>query len=399
MSYKVRQLILDSGERLPVLCSATGMPIGNPLLYVLTELRARGRSSATIRHAMEAVMVLCMTLDRQRISLDDRLRRGTFLQLHELDLIVRDASQKIRAIASDAIAPIGRASAASRLHYILQYLRWHASRHLLLIDIRTDEYLALRDRIERACSSLKARSPCAGVRSEIDQRQGLSEEHLNKVLLTAGGANDQSIWTNEHARTRNRLLLRWFLDLGVRRGEILGVRTSDIDFQQNIVRIARRADSKHDPRAQQPLVKTKARDLSLSDDLAESTYDYVMGLRAKQGAARRHDYLFVASGSGRPLSLAGLSKIFTVMRAADPNFPQELTPHVLRHTWNDRFSLTMEKSGINPEMEKKMRSMLMGWSPTSDTAAVYTRRHVRKMASQAMKDMQKQLRIQGGKNE
>lgn len=113
MSYQIRMLVMGSGERLPVLCAADSQPLGSPLLYALTELRARGRSSATIRHAMEAVMVLSMTLDKLHICLDSRLKQGTFLQLHELDMIVRDASQKIRAFGSASITPVCQASVAS----------------------------------------------------------------------------------------------------------------------------------------------------------------------------------------------------------------------------------------------------------------------------------------------
>lgn len=189
-------------------------------------------------------------------------------------------------------------------------------------------------------------------------------------------------------------MLRWFLELGLRRGELLGVRTSDIDFQKGIVRIARRADSKSDPRAQQPLVKTRSRDLYLSDGLADATYDYILKLRGVQGKANRYEQLFVANGSGKPLSLSGLNKSFRAMRKSVVGLPVDLTPHVLRHTWNDIFSQQMERSGTNPEMEKKMRSMLMGWSPTSDTASTYTRRHVQKKAAQALKDMQERLSLQ-----
>lgn len=42
-------------------------------------------------------------------------------------------------------------------------------------------------------------------------------------------------------------MLRWLLELGIRRGELLGVRLCDVDFQKLEVFIARRADSKDDP--------------------------------------------------------------------------------------------------------------------------------------------------------
>jgi integrase len=205
----------------------------------------------------------------------------------------------------------------------------------------------------------------------------------------------QQVWQNEHAQARNQLILRWLLELGIRRGELLGVRLCDIDFQKLEVFIARRADAKDDPRAQQPNAKTFERILPLSEELAEMTHDYVMWSRANQGLSRRHDFLFISGGTGKPLSIAGANKLFVELREAGLNLPEEVTAHVLRHSWNDRFSKEMERAGVTPEAEQKMRSVLMGWSPASETAATYTRRYVRERASRAMKGMQGQLNARG----
>lgn len=394
MKYKIRLLMMSSGERLPILCTSDGQPLMAPIVYILTELRAQGRSSATLRHALEAIMVLQMTLDEQQIDLDARMRGGKYLQVHEIDLIARTANHPIRSIEGEVTRQLSRTSAANRIHYILQYLRWHAYAYLMQLDGHEKAYLALRDRVEKACSSLKARSPSLSVRSQSDQRQGLNDQALEVLQRVLDGVTE--VWQNEHAKARNQLMLKWLLELGIRRGELLGVRLRDIDFQRLEVHIARRADTKDDPRANQPLTKTHERVLSLSEDLAELTQNYVIWCRANQGSSRRHDYLFVSGGTGKPLSLAGANKLFVALRTAGLNLPVDLTAHVLRHSWNDRFSKEMERAGVSPELEQKMRSVLMGWSPTSESAATYTRRYVRQRASEAMKSMQGRLRMDGG---
>jgi integrase len=394
MKYQVRLLVMSSGERLPVLCTSNGQPMMEPMLYILTELRAQGRSSATIRHALEAIMVLQMTLDQQQIDLNARMCGGKHLQLHEVDLIARRANQPIRAFGQNSARQLSRASAANRLHYIHQYLRWQAFGFLMQLDSHEKAYLALRDRVDKACNALKARSPCLTIRSQSDQRQGLSDQSLTALNAVMDGA--QQVWQNEHAQARNQLMLRWLLELGIRRGELLGVRLCDVDFQKLEVFIARRADSKDDPRSQQPLAKTHQRVLPISEELAEMTHNYVMWRRANQGLSRRHDFLFVAGGTGKPLSIAGANKLFVALREAGLNIPEGVTAHILRHSWNDRFSKEMERAGVTPEAEQKMRSVLMGWSPTSETAATYTRRYVRERASRAMKSMQGQLSVNGG---
>lgn len=394
MKYQVRLLVMSSGERLPVLCTSDGQPLIGPMVYVLTELRAQGRSSATIRHSLEAIMVLQMALDQQQIDLDARMRGGKYLQIHEVDLIARTANQPIRAFEREPAKQLSRASAANRLHYILQYLRWQAFGYLMQLDAHENGYLALRDRVEKACNALKARSPCLSIRSQSDQRQGLSDKSLAVLQTVVDGV--QQVWKNEHAQARNQLMLRWLLELGIRRGELLGVRLCDINFQRLEVFIARQADAKEDPRAKQPLAKTHERVLPLSDELADLTHNYVMWCRANQGLSRRHEYLFVSGGTGKPLSLAGANKLFIALREAGLNLPDDLTAHILRHSWNDRFSKEMKRAGVSPEHEQKMRSVLMGWSPTSETAATYTRRYVRERASGAMKLMQGRLHIDGG---
>ena len=95
--------------------------------------------------------------------------------------------------------------------------------------------------------------------------------------------------------------------------------------------------------------------------------------------------------TGQPISLPALNKIFKVLRIKCPNLPDSLCPHVMRHTWNDRFSEEMDKRQTQEESEKKWRSYLMGWSETSGTAATYTRRHTRKKAQKVSLAMQEKM--------
>jgi integrase len=86
-----------------------------------------------------------------------------------------------------------------------------------------------------------------------------------------------------------------------------------------------------------------------------------------------------------------LNKVFVVLRRKCPDLPDDLAPHVCRHTWNDKFSEDMDKAKVSEETEKKMRSRLMGWSETSGTAATYTRRHVQRKAREASLALQKKI--------
>ncbi|GGP26764.1 hypothetical protein GCM10010971_25830 [Silvimonas amylolytica] len=216
-----------------------------------------------------------------------------------------------------------------------------------------------------------------------------------RLLAVTAPESTENPWLSEGVRLRNHLIIRWLHDLGLRRGELLNIKISDINFQAEEVIIARRADDPEDPRKTEPRVKTRDRKLPLSSALCKLTHDYIAKTRRGIEKARRHPFLFVASGTGAPLSLSAVNDIFIELRLAFPEWFEQVTPHALRHTWNDRFSETMDTQRISEPDEQRMRSFLMGWSPTSQTAAGYTRRHIRIKAQRVSLEMQSK-QISGG---
>jgi len=181
----------------------------------------------------------------------------------------------------------------------------------------------------------------------------------------------------------------------MRRGELLNIRIPDLNFQKNTVVIARRADDSSDPRVNQPKVKTRGREIPLSTGLVEKTNAYIFNQRSKIRGARRHNFLFVSSVDGAPMSIPALNKLFNVLSNSLPALDEKIFPHIFRHTWNDRFSEEMDKNKVSEDDEKKARSFLMGWSETSGTAATYTRRHICKKAQAASLQLQNNLSESG----
>jgi len=96
---------------------------------------------------------------------------------------------------------------------------------------------------------------------------------------------------------------------------------------------------------------------------------------------------------GQPLSIKGLNKIFLEIQKVQPKELSNLTPHLLRHTANDRFSQLMDQRGATSAEEEKMRSYLMGWKEGSGTASTYTRRHIEKKAREAALKLQEHEQI------
>src|SRR5581483_1273891 len=409
-------MVFQSGERFPLLLDRdSGVPLFVPTVSAVTEIRGRNRATATIEQALRAVMALHVFLDARGIDLPVRLREGRLFELGEIEELVRHCRLPVGALEIDiatALVPASKpisleklrmrpsapkrevhpATAAVRLGYIRDYLRWLATQRLLQMKHGDPVYSALLSQMELVLRTLKERAPGSGHRSGTKHRKGLSPEALAWLERVIDPAFAGNPWTGAHARERNALMVRWLLSLGLRRGELLGIRIPDINFQANEVFIARRADDPADPRKYQPNTKTNARLLPLDDALALDTRRYILGARRNFEAARRHDFLFVASGTGAPLTLVAINKIFACLRKKCPELPEELSPHVLRHTWNDRFSEIMDRHRVSEETEKKVRSRLMGWSETSDTAVTYTRRHIQSKAREASLQLQKSMR-------
>lgn len=411
--YKIKLVRFDSGERFPILCTRQdGVPVHSATLWVLTELRTANLSTNTLYQALRSLMVLFIVLDELEIDLCANLRSGKFLTVGNIDAIVGACKLPISEgdrkdigsgffvwSSSTSSQKINPATIAIRLLYIARYLDWIATDSLLKAGAGHPHFSGLEKLRKLVSMSIKARIPSVQRFSNVTPREGLSEQMLSLLQQVVDPTFGQNPWSHEYVRQRNYLMIRWLLSLGVRRGELLGVKISDINFQTNEVLIARRADDPADPRLRQPNAKTSGRLLALDAELAELTRTYVMSIRRNITGARKHEYLWVAGGSGKPLSLAGLNKVFVTLRQHCPELPGNLTPHLLRHTWNDLFSEEIDRNDVSPTVQQKLRSRLMGWSEISGMATVYNQRHIKKKATAVSLRMQNQLRVESRSDE
>lgn len=420
MRLRVKIGVFASGERFPMLVDGeTGEPQFLPTVFAITSLRARGAAANTIDQALRAVLHLHASADRQGIDLHERVRLGRSLSISEIDAIVADARvslssmagnntgplsnratnrtqthkiEKLRASvgSTEEVEPISLAFAANRLRYMRNYLDWLYLRQLTKLPIGA-ERLAFDAARKQTLEMFAARIPAVNRDSDLGKREGMPPEYVDHLRSVIAPTSPNNPWARVHVRHRNQLIILWALYLGLRRGEMLGIRIDDIDFRKLEVTIRRRADDVDDPRKRQPNAKTRARRLPLTPELVGLTEDYVMLHRKAERGAKRTSFLFVADRSGRPLSNSGMTKVYEALRDRHPTLFADFSWHVLRHTWNDRFSETMDARGIPEDEEKKQRSYLMGWTDTSGTAASYTRRHIRTRAREVSLKLQASL--------
>lgn len=414
--YRVKKLRFQSGERFSMLIEVdTGIPLWSPTVFVVSELRATNLASATLEQATRALLVVHQVLDHLGINVEQRLKEGRLLNVSELDALAElaGATQKeidalpmpeeaslcipkvrslekvrMRSKPAESKPQVAAQTKAVRLMYIRNYFAWLGRRRLLGIDSRQQEFQALSAQVLQVVGHLNARISSSKRNNDLDARQGVSSEVQARILEVTRPDSPENPWKNEHVRIRNQLIVRWFLALGLRKGEFLGIKLEDINLREGEVRVNRRADSPEEHRRNEPKTKGKARALALGDELAELTRAYVHGPRRAIDGARKNPFLVVATGTGKPLTMSAVSKLFVELRRKVSGLPEELCPHVLRHTWNDSFSDFADKARMSPEEELLIRKQQMGWSDRSKMAAVYTRRHTRRKTNEASLAMQ-----------
>jgi integrase len=90
-----------------------------------------------------------------------------------------------------------------------------------------------------------------------------------------------------------------------------------------------------------------------------------------------------------PLTSSSLNKLFRSLRRRVPGMPDDLSPHVLRHTWNDDFSEASDhasphRTDVERRHEERMRAYLMGWSANSQMPALYSKRWTEEAANKRL---------------
>ncbi|WP_439836933.1 tyrosine-type recombinase/integrase [Aeromonas caviae] len=390
--YGVNQFVMQSGERYCLVVDrSSGLPVYYPNLYITTQIRNRGAAFATMMAAASHLAILLRFMESRGINLEQRFLNKEFLNLHELDDLRDFAQHKKEKTSSQALSSpwsqledtntVDNGTQYSRLTTFAHYLRWYA-RHI--VTMAEQEVV---EQINVMAEQIKARRPRKRGRNSFLEDRSLSDVQLDalfEVIRLGSEFNPFSI----DVQARNRLMILLLFHLGIRGGELLNIRVQDIDFSSLTIRIVRRADEVADSRINAPNAKTRERLIPLSEKLSDELHKYIINDRRKVRNATKNDYLFVTYKSGptlgQPISKAAYHKLITEIRAVSPQL-HAVTGHMLRHTWNRKFSERMDTCAepISEERQEMIRSFLMGWKEGSGTAATYNRRFIQQKGYEA----------------
>lgn len=409
-NYVVRRVRFQNGEHHSVLIGPRGLPVLEVTLY-LRKYRTKGRAANTIYSICSYLGLLYRELAEQKIDLFSRLSEGRFLTISELDRLALVTQYKVQDLVISetkthknvitlskiamrrskivkSISPVDIATQASRLRYIADFLDF-LSRYVAS-GLSVTKRAQLESETEFGLNSFKEQIPKVSKRAKLDARVGLSSETQDLLLGVAHPKSPKNPWSREYVRTRNWLIIVLLLASGMRRGELLGLQIGDLIPNEPKLRILRRADTIDDPRRRQPCTKTSDREIELSRSIMKALWSYIDNERMAIKAARRVPQIFV-SESGVPMSLANIGKIFIQLREASPDLPTNLTSHVMRHTWNERFSEKAYAMDLPEILVERARKEQQGWSDESKMAEIYTRKFSSQKGNEISLKLQERL--------
>lgn len=154
---------------------------------------------------------------------------------------------------------------------------------------------------------------------------------------------DMKIWNSEEARrflnfvkatdTRHYIIFHLALATGMRQGEILGLRWSDIDFDRQTISISQTLS--HDGKELLAGAKTQSGIRSIAIDIQtkielELHRELIKGEKSALGSYYSDFDLVTATNSGQPYSPRSLDKIWNKLR--DSSELKKIRYHDLRHT-------------------------------------------------------------------
>lgn len=411
--YLVKLIRNVDGERLPCLIEReTGLPDFDATLWVVSSLRNRNLASETISQALRSLIVLYLALRLCKVNLSSRLGTGNLLSPAEIEAISKacrvtiltsakalskrdelkdQRTKKVTSLEKLRMPQVRRkkeeevsaGTTSIRLAYIRAFLKWRVNKAIArTVGQAKATLIALRDLIDQ---ELENKTPSVTERATIGQRMGIERPLQVQLLSVVTPTNAQNPWCGERIRLRNQFIINAFLALGIRRGELAGMRVGDFNPQEREVRVLRRPDDKNDPRLHEPNSKTRDRVLPVSYELYALLKKYLM---VRHDLVRgRHDFLLVAN-TGEPISKSEVNRIFDGLKQL---FGNKMSPHVLRHTYFENLADDLHRAGQNDVQILSTLRQLGGWSEKSDSPRRYTKRFTQGQASKAGLELQAKL--------
>ncbi|RMS13668.1 site-specific integrase [Pseudomonas poae] len=399
MGFQIIEQVVNAARR--KLLVQDYIPVYYPNLYIT--MGHSGRALETTKKYLEHLAVLEGFLAFSSIDLISHLEQrphSQYLTDNELSRFVSDAGFSKETLAMkyagirlhpNAYKSVGKAHAQQRIEAVRDYLGFlydklgdHSTRYEAVDD--------LKKRIN--CKIIAARPGWKKTRTH--KMKGLTSQERTRLLEIMHPDSAENPFSDEAIRWRNYIILLLGLDMGLRRSEMLLIKTSDIHWHSRQLAVVNLEDESLDPRTMAPQFKTNERMLVMTDDLYDAITEYESTYRHRKprsgrSRANRHPFLLVAHkrNDGGPLTIKAVDGVLSRIREIAPELAHVHT-HTLRHdaVYTMLESMREELAVLTPEdrttQVQKTLTWMFGWSPDSNMPDLYGAKFWKEEADKAI---------------
>lgn len=424
----IKRFQFNSGESYSILLGNDLLPMYYPNLFVTLYHRNRSDTANTCYKEFEHIKLFYEIMNILDINIENRCKRGAFLERNEVERITGLAKYRstilkevnfkflINSLKMKVPSPgkkegarfplaikkeklVSSKTCYNRLTTFSNYIGWlenmlfHSTQGdtknlFMMLRPKRKERINIIDNHAVKVIDLLDENIAKFPLENSDYNDGyrsLSENQLAQVFEVVRPENKRNPWQRSDVRFRNQLLIHLLSSTGMRRGEVIRIKITDLGRSTTTGRyylIVRVGEDLEDKRIIKPSAKTSGRRIPLHQNLYHLIEEYIIFHRSNISNVEKTPYLLVAHSPGRNqkcdngLSLVSVNKICLQISVV---LGFNLHPHMFRHTWNDRFSKHVEnliREGKTTEAKAESdRRKLMGWSSESEMGARYARKY------------------------
>lgn len=406
MGFQIIEQVVNAARR--KLLVQDCIPAYYPNLYITME--HSGRALDTTKKYLEHLAVFEEFLAYSSIDLIPRIEQrphSRYLTDSELSRFVSDAGFSKETLAMKyagirlhptAYKSVGKVHARQRIEAVRDYLAFIYDK----LGDHSTRYEAVDDLKKRINRKVKAASP-AWKKTRTDEMKGLTAQERTRLLEIMHPNSAENPFSDDAIRLRNYIILLLGLDMGLRRSEMLLIKTKDIHWHSRQLAVVNLEDESIDPRTTAPQFKTHERMLVMTDDLYVAITEYESKYRhrkARSGTsqARKHPFFLVAHkrNEGGPLTIKAVDGVLSRIRVIAPEL-DHVHPHILRHdaVYTMLESMREELAALTPEdrttQVQKTLTWMFGWSPESNMPGLYGAKFWKEEADKAIQKRAERL--------
>lgn len=187
---------------------------------------------------------------------------------------------------------------------------------------------------------------------------------------------------------RNLIILQLLVETGMRIGEVLNLKTSDIFFSENsYIKIVDSKTFSLDTRYDKPNLKNNhsSRIIFISKNLSGYLQHYILSKRRStykgENSKINHPFIFT-SKRGSPLSKSSIQILFNQLNKYNLNPLIKITPHKFRHSFAFAFLkylVEIKKNDLSKAQDELRK--ICGWSPRSQMPQFYAGKYIWELAN------------------